>query len=153
VPIDAMMGDFQPINIREIVLSADLDGDGEPEDLAVSSLMSLPEQGVVGVPSDPPPAAAPPASRLSLSVSPNPFRDATAIRLALAQAEAAVRLEVYDVGGRLVRTIHSGALAAGIHPMSWDGRDDAGRTSPAGLYFLRAWAAEDELQRKLIRIE
>jgi len=48
--------------------------------------------------------------------------------------EGPVSLRVYDVTGALVTTLVEGTLAAGPHQATWNGRDDEGRTVPAGLY-------------------
>jgi hypothetical protein len=69
-------------------------------------------------------------------VRPNPFREATTIMLELPQS-APSRLVVYDVQGRAVRTLVDRVLAAGSHPISWDGRNDAGRPVDRGVYFAK----------------
>jgi hypothetical protein len=48
-----------------------------------------------------------------------------------------VRLRVYDVSGRLVRTLVNGAQNSGPHTAIWDGRDDLGRGVASGNYFAR----------------
>jgi len=68
--------------------------------------------------------------------SPNPFHGATSIRFGLAQP-ANVRLELFDLAGRRVRTLASGVLEAGPHAVSWDGRDERGAEVGAGVYFVR----------------
>lgn len=50
---------------------------------------------------------------------------------------AAARLEVFDLGGRRVRTLADRVLDIGAHVIEWDGRDREGRTVPHGLYFAR----------------
>lgn len=51
---------------------------------------------------------------------------------------AAVRLNIFDVTGRLVRTLVDGkVMEAGPHTTLWDGRDVAGRTVASGTYFAR----------------
>lgn len=71
-----------------------------------------------------------------LQAQPNPFRGET--RLCLGRAGAGrVDVSVYDVAGRLVRTLASGAFAGGDAAIVWDGRDSGGRPSPAGVYFYR----------------
>ena len=42
---------------------------------------------------------------------------------------------VYDVSGRLIRTLADRRFAAGTHELVWDGADDAGRRVARGLYF------------------
>ena len=47
-------------------------------------------------------------------------------------------MKVYDVQGRLVRTLVDGNLAAGRHELRWNGVDDTGRAVPSGVYVVRA---------------
>jgi flagellar hook assembly protein FlgD len=47
-------------------------------------------------------------------------------------------VRILDLSGRAVRTLQSGALSAGEHPLSWDLKDDSGRRVAPGLYFLVA---------------
>jgi hypothetical protein len=68
---------------------------------------------------------------------PNPSVGMTRLRLELPR-EAHVRLDVYDLLGRHVRTVAAGAYDAGPHDWGWTGTDDAGRLLPAGLYRVRA---------------
>jgi len=68
---------------------------------------------------------------------PNPFNPSTTIRFNLAKA-GKVHLAVYDLRGRLVRTlVPSVGLTAGQHEVSWRGRDDAGRMVSGGVYLCR----------------
>jgi hypothetical protein len=77
------------------------------------------------------------ASRAVLQgATPNPFNPRTAIRFDLPKA-GAVRLSVFDVAGRLVRTLVDGGLAQGSHEYAWDGRDEAGRAVGSGSYLAR----------------
>ncbi len=48
-----------------------------------------------------------------------------------------VRLKIYDVNGRLVRSLVNGSQDAGPHTAVWDGRDDHGRSVASGNYFAR----------------
>ncbi|MEZ4387908.1 MAG: FlgD immunoglobulin-like domain containing protein [Candidatus Krumholzibacteriia bacterium] len=73
---------------------------------------------------------------LQLKAYPNPFNPRTAIRFSLTEAQP-VRLDIYDLTGRHVRSLYSGALDAGPHEMSWQGRDDAGQSVPVGTFFCR----------------
>ena len=97
-------------------------------------------------------AVEPPVSRGSVDAVtawPNPTRGGTKIRLSLAQA-ARVNAGVYDVAGRLVRTLQRGTMTAGAHELAWDGRDDGGRAAGAGLYFIRMTADGREYGARLI---
>ena len=55
-------------------------------------------------------------------------------------------VRVYDVAGRLVRTLVEGNLDAGPHEIVWDGTDDAGRRVASGVYFA---ASEPEVGRSV----
>jgi len=48
-----------------------------------------------------------------------------------------VRLRIFDVNGRLVRTLVSGVQSPGPYTSIWDGRDDSGRGVASGNYFAR----------------
>lgn len=78
----------------------------------------------------------------TLTAGPNPFRDATTIRFRLRDA-ALGQVEIVDAGGRRVRTLATGQLAAGEAQLRWDGHDDAGHASPTGIYFARIRAGRD----------
>jgi hypothetical protein len=71
-----------------------------------------------------------------LIASPNPFNPRTTLRFDLPQAGAA-RLAVYDLAGRLVRTLVDGSLPQGANEIAWDGRDEAGRPVGTGAYVAR----------------
>ena len=90
-------------------------------------------------------------SPTTLRAAPNPFVEAVDLRLTLAEA-GAVRLDVLDVGGRIVRRVASGWLAAGAHTRRWDGRTDAGSEAPSGLYFVRGTIGGREFGARLVRI-
>jgi hypothetical protein len=84
--------------------------------------------------------------------TPNPFRTGTVFAYDLAQ-RARVTLRVYDVSGRLVRSLVSGAEQdAGRYTIDWDGRDDAGGAAAAGLYFARLDAGGRIDMRRLARM-
>ena len=65
--------------------------------------------------------------------APNPFNPSTQLRFALDRAGDAA-LNVYDVQGRLVRAFPAAAYEAGVHAVTWDGRDFAGRPAASGVY-------------------
>jgi len=70
------------------------------------------------------------------SLFPNPFNPATQIRFDVHRA-GRLRLDVYDVRGRHVRTLARGAFEAGEHQRTWRGRDGQGRTVASGVYLIR----------------
>ena len=87
---------------------------------------------------------------VSLSANfPNPFSDETSMELDLS-VDASVEVEVHDVAGRLVRRVRSLHASAGLHRMSFDGRDGAGRPLASGVYFYSVHAGGETRTRKLI---
>jgi hypothetical protein len=83
---------------------------------------------------------------------PNPFRKSSFAVMHLPQ-EVECRLEVCDVAGRLVRTLHEGKHSAGSFSKSWDGRDGDGRRVSNGVYYLRLVAGDRSLVRKIVKVE
>lgn len=95
------------------------------------------------------PGTAPLAAGLEQN-APNPFNPYTVIRYRLPEA-AQASLRIYDVQGRVVRTLVEGPLAAGEGIAAWDGKDDAGRGVTAGVYFYRLETERGEnASRKMI---
>ncbi|MFQ5599912.1 MAG: FlgD immunoglobulin-like domain containing protein [Candidatus Krumholzibacteriia bacterium] len=80
---------------------------------------------------------------------PNPFNPMTEIRFDLARA-GHVELRIYDVAGRLVRTLTRGEYPPGIHRFVWDGHDDAGGRVASGVYLYRLEGGDFATTRKLI---
>ncbi|MDZ7267223.1 MAG: Ig-like domain-containing protein [candidate division KSB1 bacterium] len=70
---------------------------------------------------------------------PNPFNPETNIPFDLPEA-ALVRLELYDMNGRLVRVLAEEERPAGAHVLRWDGRDQAGQLVHSGVYLYRLQA-------------
>ncbi|MFH1865617.1 MAG: C25 family cysteine peptidase [Candidatus Eisenbacteria bacterium] len=69
-------------------------------------------------------------------VNPNPFNPVTTVTFGVPR-DASVRLAVYSVAGRLVRTLVDGEVGAGYRTVVWDGRDDRGVEVGSGVYFCR----------------
>lgn len=80
---------------------------------------------------------------------PNPFGRQTAIHYTLPQT-GSVSLRVYDVAGRMVRTLVNGISQPGVYNVVWNGLSDDGRTVSRGIYFARLAAQGRELERKLV---
>jgi len=80
---------------------------------------------------------------------PNPVASATSIRFVLPEPGPA-SLEVFDVQGRLVRSLLLGDQAAGEHFVHWDGRNQSGYQAGSGVYFYRLYAGGEQLKRKMI---
>lgn len=105
---------------------------------AVTALVSVPEPAV--------------ATRLAFRAPwPNPTAGDVRFVLELpAAGEASV--EIVDLAGRRVRTLHRGVAPAGPLTLAWDGRDAGGRDTPAGLYFARALAGPEQALTRFVRV-
>jgi photosystem II stability/assembly factor-like uncharacterized protein len=79
---------------------------------------------------------------------PNPFNPTTQISFSMPQA-AQVKLVVYDILGRKIRTVFDGFRSAGTHTMSWDGLNDAGKNVASGIYIYKMTTGDQSLQKKM----
>ncbi len=98
------------------------------------------------------PVTVPSAPLLVERPYPNPFNPSTTIRL-YSDGRGEVELDIYDVQGRRVRTLHSGVMAEGWHTLVWDGRDDGGRGQSSGMYLLRARGAGSVSVQKMTLVK
>jgi len=107
-----------------------------------------------------PTAVEPPAGPLARTVElaapePNPVsrdggRVALGYRIADRHRDEPLRLEIFDLSGRRVRTLTSGPARAGIQRATWDLRDTDGRAVRPGLYFARLRVGATQLTRNLM---
>ncbi len=84
--------------------------------------------------------------------APNPFNARTNVEFELVEA-GVVSLRIYDVRGRLVRSLHEGVLPAGRNGFDWDGRDDAGQSAGSGVYFFRLRSHGTELTARCVLVK
>ena len=89
-----------------------------------------------------------------LSNFPNPFNPETWIPYQLAEP-ADVTLTIYDVQGRVVRTLRLGNQPAGLYrsrskAAHWDGRNHFGEEVTTGVYFYTLEAGDYAATRKLL---
>ncbi len=82
------------------------------------------------------------------TAAPNPFNPSTNIKFDVTRT-GRVQVMVFDVRGRLVRTLLDETLPAGPATLAWDGRDDAGHPAAAGTYHARVQA---DRQAGLVRL-
>ncbi len=84
---------------------------------------------------------------------PNPFNPMTTLAFDLPRT-AAVELQVYDMRGKLVRTLIDGVpMQAGRHEAVWRGDDQAGRPVAGGVYFYRMRAGDFESVRRMTLVK
>lgn len=80
--------------------------------------------------------------------SPNPFNPGTTLHYMVPWG-GYVRLVVYDLAGRRVRTLVDGPVATGAGAVDWDGRDQTGRAVGSGVYFYRLQAGDVVQTRRM----
>lgn len=83
---------------------------------------------------------------------PNPFNPQTTIRYDLSESSE-VTLVIYDMQGRVVRSLVNSNKSGGAHQVIWDGRSDAGFAAASGLYLCRMDAGEFSQVRKVTFIK
>ncbi len=95
-----------------------------------------------------------PAASFNLRpAAPNPFRAQTTIGFDL-PSRSSVELHVFDVTGRLVRTLLNGSvMEPGHHEATWDGRAEGGRATGAGLYFCRLKSGTLAASRRVVLVQ
>ena len=67
---------------------------------------------------------------------PNPFNPVTTISYEVPYSTE-VTLKIYDINGRITRTLTDGQQTTGWHSVQWRGKDDSGNSVSTGVYFAR----------------
>jgi hypothetical protein len=82
--------------------------------------------------------------------SPNPFNPVTTLSYSIPQASV-VRLDLYDLAGRKLRTLVNEMCDAGTFEAIWNGRDDEGRDMPSGVYLAKMrWARGSQTMKMVL---
>ena len=88
---------------------------------------------------------------LALQLEPNPFT--TSLQLSLqAPIHAKLEIAIYDVAGRVVRTMPSNMGSASSRTMTWDGKDSGGRDVSAGVYLVRLQSESSSVMRRVVKV-
>ncbi len=93
-----------------------------------------------------------PAGFVLLPNYPNPFSDKTTLPLLIDRA-GLISINIYDMLGRRVRTLHHAQLLAGMHLFQWDGRNQQGIRCSHGIYFARITDGRRTQIRKICLID
>ena len=85
---------------------------------------------------------------------PNPFANHTTIRYTVpgklpSNGEPNVSLKVYNLAGKLTRTLVLGTQKPGIYRIRWDGKDNSGKKVATGIYFYRMETEKFKATKKL----
>ena len=98
-------------------------------------------------------ASLPKAFSLSQN-SPNPFNPSTTVSFSVPEGKNAhVSLNIYDIRGKLVRTLVDEAKDAGSYSVLWNGVDSRGLNVASGVYFYRLAAGEFNQTRKMVLLK
>lgn len=79
---------------------------------------------------------------------PNPFNDETMIEFAV-PVKGKVKLEVYDITGKLVKTLVNEVKDVSWYKVKWDGKDNSGNNVSSGVYFYKLSASGYESSLKM----
>lgn len=86
--------------------------------------------------------------------TPNPFNSASRIDFGIPETEVGpVRIEVYDITGRKIRTLMDSDLEAGFYNVIWRGDDNSGAEVASGNYFVRFVSRHREENRRVSLIK
>lgn len=117
-----------------------LDTNGTLTGLVTGAIAEVASPTGVGTPS---------AAMVHIVARPSVTSDLMRLSFAL-PAAAQVRMRIYDVRGRLVRTLASSTLGAGSHELTWDTQDNAAQRVPSGVYFVQLQIGHTSTARKVI---
>ncbi len=87
-----------------------------------------------------------------VNIHPNPFKNRTIIEYNLLKP-IAVSVKIYSCLGREVRTLVTQNQASGIYSVTWDGKDNNGRTVPNGIYICNLQTVEQNWYNQLILVK
>ncbi len=83
---------------------------------------------------------------------PNPFKDNTVIEYAI-PVKAPVTLSVYDITGKLVKTLVNEVQNVNYYRVTWDGTDYKGSKVASGVYFYKLTSGDFEKSLKMTHIK
>ncbi len=83
---------------------------------------------------------------------PNPFNPRTTIHFSVPRTQE-ISVQIFDLQGKLVRTLVHGLQAPGDHAVTWQGQDDRGVQAASGMYFYRLTSEEGQQTRKMLLLK
>ena len=119
-------------------------------DYVADDSMTLYNDVILGINDDP---ASGLPYRFELSQNhPNPFNPVTTIEYGLPQ-RSSVRIEIFNLLGRKVRTLVDREEAAGTYSVTWDGKSTNGQPVSTGVYFYRFQAGDYVATKKMLLLK
>jgi hypothetical protein len=85
--------------------------------------------------------------------APNPFNPMTEISYSVGKTAQPVRMRIYDIQGRLVRTLVDQIAQPGVHQAVWQGRNDQGGHVSSGMYFCRLQVGAQSFTHKMMLLK
>ena len=89
----------------------------------------------------------------NLTNFPNPFNPETTISFDVAVELASVHIDIFNIRGQRVNTLHNGNLAQGNHSFIWNGKNEQGIEVSSGVYFVRIRTENELLNRKIMLLK
>ncbi len=83
---------------------------------------------------------------------PNPFNPTTSISFYVPKASE-VSLDIYNIKGQKIKTLHSGKIAEGQHTLTWNGEDNNNEYVASGVYFYRLKNGNETKQKKMLLLK
>ena len=83
---------------------------------------------------------------------PNPFNPVTSLRYDLPQNEI-INITIYDMMGRIVKTLVNGSQTAGFKSVQWDAKNDRNDPVSAGLYLYTIQAGDFRKTKKIVLLK
>ena len=81
---------------------------------------------------------------------PNPFNPSTKINFSIKKTSQ-VKLEIFNLNGKLIRNLYDGEKYGGKYTINWDGRNSNGILQASGVYFYRLRVGNEyDVSKKMI---
>jgi len=84
-----------------------------------------------------------------LTAFPNPFNEKVTLDYMI-PASGLAKLAIYDINGRLVKTLFNASVQKGKYRMDWDGTDGRGNIVPSGVYHIRLLTEKSSEYRNVV---
>ncbi|MCK4576704.1 T9SS type A sorting domain-containing protein, partial [candidate division WOR-3 bacterium] len=120
-------------------------GGEDASDMQVNYDNALARYGSIGIVKEPSIIKDPSAFSIS-KIYPQPFSSMVTIEYTVPR-KCWVSLNVYDVMGRLVRTVANLEQSVGMHSVQWNGKMNDGRAATSGVYFCRLTIEGNEIKK------
>ncbi|MCD4745669.1 MAG: T9SS type A sorting domain-containing protein [Bacteroidales bacterium] len=92
----------------------------------------------------------PPIVAANTTAYPNPFTNSMSVKYNLNDA-VNMTIQVYDMQGKLVKTIQDGSLNPGEHITTWDGTNNSGNEAAKGMYVMRVQTPNSGSSLKIMK--